>query len=124
MSEPTFDAFTRRAAAAVSRRSSLATFGGAALAASLLAPTVNAAQNKAKKAKKKARKKCRNQQGQCETSVQAFCNLPPNATAVASVSAEGMPTCFELLSPCCTFLSTCNASASTTCFLQFVPIHG
>jgi hypothetical protein len=117
MNQHAFDVVTRSAADAVSRRSSLAALGAAALAAGLLAPTTFAAKDKAKKAKKKARKKCRNQQGQCEASVQAFC-ASINSMATESVTAEG--SCLGLLSPCCTFLSTCNASSSTTCFLQFV----
>jgi hypothetical protein len=114
MSEHAFDALTRRASTAVSRRSSLAALGGAALVAAVASPAIVEASKAGKKAKKKARKKCRQQQGQCEASVQTFC-ASLNGAASESVSAEG--SCLGLLLPCCASLSTCDAATSTTCFL-------
>jgi hypothetical protein len=67
MREHTFDAFTRRATVAVTRRGSLLALGGAALATGLGSPTRLAAKDKkAKKAKKKAKKAKKNFQKQCE----------------------------------------------------------
>jgi hypothetical protein len=122
MNEQTFDLFTRRAAEAVSRRSSLAALGGATLAAGLLAPlAAEAKDNKAKKAKKKAKKKCRKQEGQCNEAVQAFCNaLLNNNNLAETVGDEGIPLneCIERFSFCCQFFSNCNAQQGTQCLLE------
>ena len=58
MNANAFDAFTRRTAAAVSRRKSLLTIGGAALGATVAAPFVVEADLKKKECKKKCKKKC------------------------------------------------------------------
>ncbi len=93
---------TRRAAAAVTRRHSFLTLGGAALMAAVAAP----ATAEAGKAAKKAKKRCKRQKGQCRTSVEEFCgsNAP----------------CLESLLQCCEPLATCNAGASTDCFINFL----
>ena len=77
MSDNSFDAFARSAAAAIDRRKSLRTLGGAALVAALANPLAveSAKDNKAKKAKKKAKKKCRRQVGQCQGGVEDLCQL-------------------------------------------------
>ena len=76
MSEHTFDAFTRRATVAVTRRGSLLALGGAALATGLGRSTKVAAKDnkdkkKAKKAKKKFQKRCNQQKAQCQATVLA-----------------------------------------------------
>jgi hypothetical protein len=73
MSEHTFDTFTRQAAAAVSRRTSLAALGAAALVTGVASsPTIAAKDNdkdkkKAKKIKKKFKKQCNQQKDQCRS---------------------------------------------------------
>lgn len=106
MGQQSFDAFTRLAAAEISRRRSLAALGGAgaALAAGLAGPLgADARKSAAKKAKKKIRKKCKKQVGQCKTFIQNLCeeqNTEPEE-------------CEDVLE-CCEFLGQCN----TTAFLQ------
>jgi hypothetical protein len=116
MNEQAFDGLTRRAAAAVSRRSSLAALGGAALAAGLVAPTpydVRAAKGKKKK------KKCQKQLGQCQEATKEFCDSLPIVKIVAqSVTAEG--TCEAFLSECCSHFSSCNAREGVECLLERV----
>ena len=99
MSEQHFDAFTRRAAQAVSRRSSLMALGGATLAAVVAKPAItDAKKNKSnKKAKKKARKKCKKQVGQCETFLGA--QFP-----------QGLQ--------CCPFLSNCDTTQFLSCLFN------
>lgn len=98
MSTATFDDFTRRAAGTVSRRASLMTLGGAALAAATTKPSIaEAKKNKNKKAKKKAKKKCKQQVPQCET-------------ALAQVGGNGPQLVF-----CCQFLGSCNATQFIQC---------
>jgi hypothetical protein len=97
MSEQSFDAFTRRAAQAVSRRQSLMALGGATLAAAAAKPSIaEAKKNKNKKAKKKAKKKCKQQVPQCEAAV---------------AQANGIPQQIQ----CCQFLSNCNAGSFVQC---------
>jgi hypothetical protein len=98
MSTSTFDEFTRRAAGTVSRRASLMTLGGAALAAASAKPSITEAKknkNKNKKAKKQAKKKCKQQVPQCET-------------ALAQVGSPQF-------SFCCQFLGSCNATQFIQC---------
>lgn len=102
MSTATFDDFTRRAAGTVSRRASLMTLGGAALAAAATKPSIaEAKKNKNKKAKKKAKKKanqkCQQQVPQCETAL-AQLDRP-----------QGF---------CCQFLADCNASEFIQCLAR------
>jgi hypothetical protein len=110
MNEHAFEGFTRSVANPVSRRSALATLSGAALAAGLLAPATGAAKDN------KAKKKCKRQRRQCEAAVQTFCDA---LLTGESVTAQGGLTCAQVLLPCCAHFSTCNASAGTTCLLQF-----
>src|SRR5688500_12114992 len=102
MNEGTDYELTQRAAAAVTRRLTFLTLGGAALTAAVAAP----ATAEAGKAARKARKRCKRQKGQCRTSVEEFCGT--NATCLAN------------LLTCCEPLATCNAGASIDCFLNFL----
>jgi hypothetical protein len=111
MSEQTFDAFTRRAANAVSRRSSLAALSGVALAAGLLAQTTSAAKdNKAKKTKKKARKKCKRQVDQCLDALPSVCE--------AVFGPADVPECVLFFDECCEPLRGCNVSEAAACLVQ------
>ena len=98
-----FDAMTRHAAAAVSRRGSLLTLGGAALAASLFGPALV----EAKKGGKKKNKKCRNQAGKCRQL------LPVLVGDVAS--EEKVDFWVQLLKECCDFLGDCDVARAVRC---------
>jgi hypothetical protein len=112
MREHTFDAFTRRASVAVTRRGSLLALGGAALATGLGSPTELAAKDnkdkkKAKKAKKKATKakkkfaaQCEEQKSLCQTAV---LGVPGGAALVgcctASCFSGDFITCLAAIAP-------------------------
>jgi hypothetical protein len=101
MNSQVLESVTRRAAAAVSRRSSLVTLGGTALAASLAMPGVSEAKKKkGKDCKKKEKQRCSNDTADCIATLQAT----PSCDA----------TCVALLTPCC---ETCSANGFLTCFL-------
>lgn len=111
MSESAFDAFSRRAGEAVSRRSSLVTLGVAALAAMVALPGSGVAgkpsNNKNKKQKKQAKKQslklCQQQVGQCQTFITAEC--------------EGNG-CGTVVAVCCPLLGTCQNEAFFTCLVD------
>lgn len=99
MSTPAFDAVTRRAAG-LSRRGSLLTLGGAALAAGLAVPRLGDAKKKKKKGKdckKKEQQRCNNDISACETTVLINCQDPegcPEALLCCqSCSASGFLSC-------------------------------
>ncbi|MGH2614318.1 MAG: hypothetical protein ACRDJC_03685 [Thermomicrobiales bacterium] len=100
-----FDAFTRQAADAISRRTSLLTIGGATLATVVGAPKLATA----KKGGNKAKKKCKKQVNKCKNGVQTFCAdfSPP----------KDEEACNEILSECCEFFKNCNAKQGTECLL-------
>jgi hypothetical protein len=113
MSESAFDAFSRRAGETVSRRSSLVTLGGAALAAMVATPSIGVAgksgknKNKTRKQKKQAKKQslslCKQQVGECQTFMNAEC--------------EGNG-CGAVVSICCPLLGTCQNEAFFTCLVD------
>jgi hypothetical protein len=109
MNANAFDAFTRRTAAAVSRRKSLLTIGGAALGAPVAAPFVVEADLKKKECKKKCKKKCKTQVEQCENEVRQLCN---------DLGAELEQECRDALLDCCSTLGKCKAAKSTECLLS------
>jgi hypothetical protein len=93
-----FDAVTRRHAAGVSRRSSVLTLGGAALAAAIATPELShAKKKKGKDCKKKEKQRCSNDIEACETTINLSCNDPagcPEALLCCqSCSAEGFFEC-------------------------------
>jgi hypothetical protein len=115
MNGTAFDTITLRAAAAISRRSSLLTLGGAALGVTLAAPLVA----EAGKAGKKARKKCKKQVGKCKTVVAEFCSTIEADTRSRQVIASGGEAeCLAVLNPCCEFLRNCSADDSTECIIE------
>jgi hypothetical protein len=110
MSESAFDAFSRHASQAVSRRSSLVTLGGAALAAIVAMPGIGIAgkssnnkNKKQKQAKKQSLKLCQQQVGQCQTFINAEC--------------EGNG-CGTVVAVCCPLLGTCQNEAFFTCLVD------
>jgi hypothetical protein len=115
MSESAFDAFTRRAAAAISRRSSLAALGGAALAAAVTGPSVVSVS----KAGKRAKKKCKRQKNQCEDTVRSFCEEvnTMKRDAPKRIVAEGgeEERCLQILLECC---EVCNVNVGVNCVLE------
>jgi hypothetical protein len=103
-----FDTWTRHAIT-VSRRASLTSLGGAALAAALsVTPEVNAAKN-SKKAKRKLKKKCAAQAGQCQATVQTFC--------AGIMDPAQQQECVQVLSPCCALITGCDVSRGISCIL-------
>lgn len=102
MTKRIYDEVTRRTAAAVTRRHSFLTLGGAALTAA----GATADEVAASKAGKKAKKKCQQQRGECRASVEEACGTSEQ--------------CLANLLPCCEPLATCNAGAATDCFVSFL----
>jgi hypothetical protein len=108
MSQQHVDALARRAAASISRRGSLASLGGAGVAAllgsSLVADAKKSGKSKInKKIKKKQYLKCQAQIAQC----QAFVLANFNGSAVAL--------------PCCNFLGTCDFTTTGNCLVANSP---
>ena len=107
-----FDAFARRAAAVVSRRTSLLALGGLALGATTQSAPVGANKKKRKKKDKddNGNQRCANQKQQCLQSVDDFCESRPE-----------IATCETACNLCCDSLATCDAGTSTTCLLDCAP---
>lgn len=99
MSTRAFDAFTRGAADAASRRNALLALGGAVLAASLVAPEAGVAKKKkGKDCKKKEKQRCSNDAAACKPTLLSICMLTPQECALAAAccdecSANGFLTC-------------------------------
>jgi hypothetical protein len=99
-----FDAWTRQTAMTISRRRSILTLSGAGVAGAVAGPLVAQAGKRGKKCKKK----CQQQVSQCEDVVRAFCNdVDPSGNG-----------CLMTVLPCCDPLKSCNAAASTQCFID------
>lgn len=101
MNDSTFDAFAHRAAAGISRRRSLITFGGVGVAA-LAGPMTAQSKKSGKKAKQRCKKninqKCQKQVPQCQALVTS---LNGNAAQVA----------------CCDFLAICDFASLNPCLI-------
>ena len=106
MHERRFDALTRHAAHAVSRRHSLLTLGGAAVASAVTVPSVIQAGQTAKRAKKRKRQKCRRQIDQCLDALTEVC--------------EGEESCINNFDHCCPLLADCKAGAALDCLFTHV----
>jgi hypothetical protein len=101
MSTQMFDALARRAAAGLSRRRSLFTLGGAALAATIAIPELGQAKKKkGKDCKKKEKQRCNNDAADCISTLQA--------------TGDCDAVCLALLTPCC---EECSANGFLICFL-------
>jgi hypothetical protein len=105
MSTSAFDAVTRTAAAGVSRRRSLLTLGGAALAAGVTNAGVSEAKKKkGKDCKKKEKQRCTNDAAACKTSIQPLCDPGDPAGCLQAqacceeCSADGFLTCLLIAS--------------------------
>jgi hypothetical protein len=84
--------------AALSRRASLLTLGGAALAASVTNAGVSEAKKKGKDCKKKEKQRCSNDAAACINTFLAVCELtPPECAALQACcdecSSDGVLTC-------------------------------
>jgi hypothetical protein len=84
MNRQALESMTRRATAAVTRRSSLLTLGGAALAATMARPDVGEAKKGGQSCGKKQKKKCQAVETQCNAFGTPLCN--GNATCLAQVA--------------------------------------
>ena len=114
MSEQIINTVSRRAADAVSRRTSFLALGGMALAAMTAAPSVAKGGNGRKSGKRRKKRKtgggdtaeqliqakCASQGDQCRASVTELC--------------RGDSNCLEALA-CCDFFATCDAPAGLRC---------
>jgi hypothetical protein len=100
MSTHAFDTITQRAAVGLSRRSSLLTLGGAALAATIAAPDLSEAKKKkGPDCKKKEKQRCNSDAAACKSTINAICELEPAQCAAVlaccdTCSAAGFLTCF------------------------------
>jgi hypothetical protein len=95
------------AAATISRRRSLVTFGGAALAGGLLAPRPVEAGKAGKAAKKRVKKTCKRQHRQCSAFFADLCQ-----------ESECHPAGLEAALGCCAKLRTCAAADFLACMAQ------
>jgi hypothetical protein len=97
-----------RAARSVSRRTTLAGFGGALVAAAAMRPSPAGAG----KVSKRVEKKCKKQISKCQSSVAAYC-----ATRLIPGDREE---CEAELLPCCSSFKTCKAGAAYACLIEGV----
>jgi hypothetical protein len=100
MSTSAFETLTRQAADAVSRRSSLLTLGGAAVAAGVTNTGVSdAKKKKGKDCKKKEKQRCNNDAAACKATIQPLCDPGDPASCLEAqacceeCSADGFLTC-------------------------------
>jgi hypothetical protein len=100
VNQHTFDTFTRDAA--FSRRHSLVTLGGAALAATFGGATLVDA---GKKNRNKRKKKCNRQKTTCREIVAEFC----------ADFGDDAPACEAVVLPCC---ATCNIANGMRCAIE------
>lgn len=108
MNSRAFETLTRLTAEGISRRSSLLTLGGAALAATMATPDVGQAKNKKKKngdkCKDKEKNRCNNDAEACKDTVQPLCDPADPATCLIlqncceECSANGFLECLILAS--------------------------
>jgi hypothetical protein len=99
MTSEAFESLTRRAAAAISRRGSLAVLGGTALAAASR-PEVSDAKKGGQSRGKKQKKKCKNDAAACKNTLIVGC--------------QGDQECITTLTPC---RDTCRENGFLTCLL-------
>jgi hypothetical protein len=96
-----------RATTALTRRRSLATLGGAALAAALSTSRPAEAAKAGKKAKKRVKKTCQRQDGQCAAFFTELCEEDPCE-----------PEALEAALACCAILRTCDAGDFMACIFD------
>jgi hypothetical protein len=95
----TFDTLTRQARGVVTRRGSLLTLGGAALAPTMANPGVSVASGGG--FRKKLKRRCDQNKTKCVSSMHAFCNE--------------VEECIAALAPCC---DECFGNPFIICFLS------
>ena len=100
-----FDAFTRRAAEAITRRKSVLALGAAALGAATTPMVAEAG-----KCGKKVKKKCEKQVEQCLAAVDEVCDL------------KGGQECVDSCSDCCDPESKCLDQENFECLLRCVAL--
>jgi hypothetical protein len=107
MHSTAFATLTRRTVQGITRRSSLLTLGGAALAATIASPDVSAAKKKKKsgdRGKDKEKKRCNKDAEACKDTVQTLCDPADPATCLIiqncceECSANGFVECLILAS--------------------------
>jgi hypothetical protein len=101
------------ATSAVTRRRSLATLGGVALAAALSASRPVEAGKASKKAKKRVEKTCQRQDGQCAAFFATMCE-----------ERECDPEGLEAALACCAILRTCDAGDFMACMFDVLTAGG
>jgi DNA polymerase II large subunit len=118
MNMQSFEIFSRRAAKAITRRTSLAPLGAAGLAAITHVTTADAKNKnndkKKNRADKKAKKECQAQLAQCATQSTQCASQVDACTTVLTGRCQGDPDCLALIA-CCPILGTCDASAFLAC---------
>ena len=107
MREHRFDVITRGAAHATSRRGSLLTLAGAALAATVAGPSLAEAKKKGKN--KKNDKKCKRQDEQCAAFFADHCEK-------IECESEELAAALE----CCLLLRKCHAGAYLACLFDLI----
>jgi hypothetical protein len=98
---------TVHAVATISRRRSLVTLGGAALAARLFTARPVGAGKATRKARKRVKKTCKRQHGQCSAFFTDVCQ-----------ETECQPEGLEAALTCCAKLRTCAAADFLACMAQ------
>ena len=98
MNSHAFETFSRQAGAALTRRASLLTLGGAALAATVTHPSTSKASGST--FKNKLKKRCQRNKTHCINSVHDFCS--------------GNELCVGSVTPCC---DECFSDEFFVCFL-------
>jgi hypothetical protein len=122
MIEHTFNSIPRRAAAAITRRTSLTTMGAAGLAALSRAATVDAKKNdkknnkREKKADKKVKKECQAELAQCTTEATQCAAQVEQCTGVFNTVCRGDPACADQIA-CCSKLASCDVNAFFACLV-------
>lgn len=100
MSKHAVDTVARHAAVAISRRRSLRTLGGAALAAAMANPAASEAKKKVRKdCQKKEKQRCNKDAAACRNTLLATCGGTPDCVALqaccTTCSANGFLSCLE-----------------------------
>lgn len=102
MNSDALNSLARKTGAALTRRASFLTLGGAAMAATIAHPGVAAASDSA--FKRRLKKRCSQNRTRCTETVKTFC--------------DNSEDCIGVVTPCC---DKCFSSGFFTCFLAIGP---
>jgi hypothetical protein len=118
MHEQSFNSISRRAAAVITRRTSLATLGTAGFALTLAAPFTADAKKRKKSAKngKKDTKQCKKELAACTTQAKQCAAQVDQCTAIFEGVCGGDPACADQIA-CCSHLASCDAHAFFACLV-------